>query len=183
MVTLGIVPKSARKYLQLLFQRYTGDVTIVPAATIGDYMRILANPTNAFVDRCITIGMRQTWKKLSFIRARTAIELALDAGVRKLQRELAGHTLQAVPSSQTLHDDAGIVRSRSSGSARAHSGPTVASTVLEARDLMTSPTSGGLPPVDHNRSRRMSLPVGSQGKTGWSTYLGLFPLQGRCCLL
>jgi hypothetical protein len=163
MVTLGLVPRSARKYLQLLFQRYTGDVTIVPAATIGDYMRILANPTNAFVDRCITIGMRQTWKKLSFIRARTAIELALDAGVRKLQRELAGHALQSAPSSHGLHDDSGIARSRSGGSSRTPVGAHVPTAALEARDLMTSPTHSGLPPVDQSRSRRLSLPIGSQG--------------------
>ena len=40
-------------------------------------------------------GQRQTWKKMSFIRARCAVEIALDAGVRKLQRDLAGAAVRS----------------------------------------------------------------------------------------
>lgn len=54
--TLGLVPKAARKYMTLIFQRYTGDVTIVPAATLGDYLRLLSNPTTHYVERCINAG-------------------------------------------------------------------------------------------------------------------------------
>jgi hypothetical protein len=86
--TLGLVPRVVRKYLALLWQRYRGDITIVPAASLGDYSRILSNPSASFIERCTVQGMRRTWPKLSFIRARCAIEQALDSGVRMLQREV-----------------------------------------------------------------------------------------------
>ena len=53
---MGLVPRFLRRYMVLIFQRYTGDITLVPAATVGDYMRLLSNPTNDYVDRCIIAG-------------------------------------------------------------------------------------------------------------------------------
>ena len=42
---LGLIPRPLRKYLTILWQRYRGDITIVPYASISDYAGILSNPS------------------------------------------------------------------------------------------------------------------------------------------
>lgn len=68
--------------------------TVIPILVL--YCRVLyvrAIPGIHVAPVYVVTGMRQTWKKLSFIRARCAIELALDAGVKRLQVEVAGQTV------------------------------------------------------------------------------------------
>ncbi len=40
-----MIPRPVRKYLSILWQRYRGDITIVPYASLSDYARILSNPS------------------------------------------------------------------------------------------------------------------------------------------
>ena len=84
--------------------------------------------------------MRETWKKLSFIRARCAIELALDAGVRKLQRELAGQALHHSSSRQLISDthapaDEFAIPRTHSGRTPQGANRTVTVLPVEARDV------------------------------------------------
>ncbi len=42
---MGLIPRPLRKYLTILWQRYRGDITIVPYASLSDYASILSNPS------------------------------------------------------------------------------------------------------------------------------------------
>ncbi len=48
---MGLIPRPLRKYLTILWQRYRGDITIVPYASLSDYASILSNPSEFFLLR------------------------------------------------------------------------------------------------------------------------------------
>jgi TAG lipase/steryl ester hydrolase/phospholipase A2/LPA acyltransferase len=85
LVELGIFPNLCTKLRSVLSQRYSGDITIVPEISPYDLPRILKNPTSEFMMRNCLIGEKTTWPKLSRIRDRCAIELALDRAVHALR--------------------------------------------------------------------------------------------------
>lgn len=82
---LGIFPNLCTKLRSVLSQRYSGDITILPEISAYDLPRILKNPTSEFMLRNCLIGERATWPKLSRIRDRCAIELALDRAVHAMR--------------------------------------------------------------------------------------------------
>ncbi|KAK2067844.1 hypothetical protein P8C59_001550 [Phyllachora maydis] len=82
---LGIFPNLFTKLRSILSQKYSGDITILPEMALQDLPRILANPTADFMLRNCLAGERATWPKLSRIRDRCAIELALDHAVHVLR--------------------------------------------------------------------------------------------------
>jgi TAG lipase/steryl ester hydrolase/phospholipase A2/LPA acyltransferase len=82
---LGIFPNLCTKLRSVLSQRYSGDITILPEISPHDLPRILKNPTSEFMTRNCLVGERATWPKLSRIRDRCAIELALDRAVHALR--------------------------------------------------------------------------------------------------
>ncbi|RCI13552.1 hypothetical protein L249_5609 [Ophiocordyceps polyrhachis-furcata BCC 54312] len=82
---LGVLPTLMTKCRSILSQNYSGDITILPAITIHDLPRVMANPTSEFLLRLTALGERATWPKLSRIRDRCAIELALDRAVHRLR--------------------------------------------------------------------------------------------------
>eukprot|EP01138_Halocafeteria_seosinensis_P002073 gb/GECG01002122.1/.p1 GENE.gb/GECG01002122.1/~~gb/GECG01002122.1/.p1 ORF type:complete len:676 (+),score=70.60 gb/GECG01002122.1/:1-2028(+) len=84
----GIFPHNWNRALRLIFQTYKGDITVVPAEiSVNQYLSILSNPSNEFLQNSIKRGQRATWPKLSRILSRCAIEQALDQCVRQLQHE------------------------------------------------------------------------------------------------
>lgn len=82
---LGILPNLCTKLRSVLSQRYSGDITILPEISPHDLPRILKNPTPDFMMRNCLMGEKATWPKLSRIRDRCAIELALDRAVHALR--------------------------------------------------------------------------------------------------
>jgi TAG lipase/steryl ester hydrolase/phospholipase A2/LPA acyltransferase len=82
---LGILPNLCTKLRSVLSQRYSGDITILPEISPHDLPRILKNPTAEFMIRNCLVGEKATWPKLSRIRDRCAIELALDRAVHALR--------------------------------------------------------------------------------------------------
>jgi TAG lipase/steryl ester hydrolase/phospholipase A2/LPA acyltransferase len=82
---LGIFPHLFSKLRCVLSQRYSGDITILPEIPLNDLPLILKNPTPEFMLRNCMIGERATWPKLSRIRDRLGIELALDQAVHHLR--------------------------------------------------------------------------------------------------
>ncbi|KAH8906460.1 patatin-domain-containing protein [Coniochaeta sp. PMI_546] len=82
---LGILPNLCTKLRSVLSQRYSGDITILPEISPHDLPRILKNPTPEFMLRNCLVGEKATWPKLSRIRDRCAIELALDRAVHALR--------------------------------------------------------------------------------------------------
>ncbi|KAK3989772.1 acyl transferase/acyl hydrolase/lysophospholipase [Cladorrhinum sp. PSN332] len=82
---LGVFPNLFTKLRCILSQKYSGDITILPEIAVQDLPLILKNPTPDFMMRNCIIGERATWPKLSRIRDRLAIELALDHAVHTLR--------------------------------------------------------------------------------------------------
>lgn len=82
---LGIFPNLVTKARSVLSQKYSGDITILPAIEYKDFPRMLKNPTTDFMEQACLCGERATWPKLSRIRNHCAVELELDAAVQHLR--------------------------------------------------------------------------------------------------
>ncbi|ORY70311.1 acyl transferase/acyl hydrolase/lysophospholipase, partial [Pseudomassariella vexata] len=82
---IGFFPNLVGKLRSILSQKYSGDINILPAIGVMDFPKILRNPTTEFMLRSCLLGERATWPKLSRIRDRCAIELALDRAVHSLR--------------------------------------------------------------------------------------------------
>lgn len=82
---LGIFPTAVTKLRSVLSQKYSGDITILPESNIQDLTRVLKNPTVEFMKRATLAGERATWPKLSRIRDRCAVELAIDRSIQILR--------------------------------------------------------------------------------------------------
>jgi TAG lipase/steryl ester hydrolase/phospholipase A2/LPA acyltransferase len=82
---MGIFPTLATKFRSILSQKYSGDITILPEVSLHELPKLLTNPTSDFMVRMGVSGERATWPKLSRIRDRCAIEMALDHAVHQLR--------------------------------------------------------------------------------------------------
>ncbi|TDZ19088.1 Lipase 4 [Colletotrichum sidae] len=82
---IGVFPNLVTKLRSILSQKYSGDINILPEVSVHDLPKILSNPTPDFMLRACLMGERATWPKLSRIRDRCAIELALDRAVHRLR--------------------------------------------------------------------------------------------------
>lgn len=82
---MGIFPNLMTKCQSILSQKYSGDITILPEIGLLELPRLLSNPSADFMLRSCIAGERATWPKLSRIRDRCAIELALDNAVHRLR--------------------------------------------------------------------------------------------------
>ncbi|KAF5025858.1 hypothetical protein F66182_2080 [Fusarium sp. NRRL 66182] len=82
---LGIMPNLATKLQSVLSQKYSGDINILPEMSLNDLPRLMRNPNPEFMMRACLMGERATWPKLSRVRDRCAIELALDRAVHRLR--------------------------------------------------------------------------------------------------
>lgn len=82
---LRIFPTTITKIRSVLSQKYSGDITILPEFNVHDLPRILKNPDVAFMERSTLSGERATWPKLSRIRDRCMVELAIDRSIQALR--------------------------------------------------------------------------------------------------
>ncbi|TQN65948.1 Lipase 4 [Colletotrichum shisoi] len=82
---IGVFPNLVTKLRSILSQKYSGDINILPEVNVHDIPKILSNPSPEFMLRACLMGERATWPKLSRIRDRCAIELALDRAVHRLR--------------------------------------------------------------------------------------------------
>lgn len=85
---INLFSNVATKLRSVLSQKYSGDINILPQVNLADLPRILQNPTSEFMVRACLAGERATWPKLSRIRDRCAIELALDRAVHALRAKV-----------------------------------------------------------------------------------------------
>ncbi|KAL2326022.1 hypothetical protein Fmac_025080 [Flemingia macrophylla] len=90
---------------KLFAQDWEGDVTVVMPATIGQYLKIIQNPSYLELQKAANQGRRCTWEKLSAIKANCGIELALDESVAILNhmRRLKRSAERAAAASHGLH--------------------------------------------------------------------------------
>jgi len=75
---IGIFPKAATRYFNLITQTYIGNITIFPKADINDYLTILSNPSPDTLRHGLTIGARRVFPKVNHIAALLVIEKALE---------------------------------------------------------------------------------------------------------
>lgn len=82
---LHIFPTTISKLRSVLSQKYSGDITILPDFNVHDLPRILKNPDVEFMERSTLSGERATWPRLSRIRDRCMVELAIDRSIQALR--------------------------------------------------------------------------------------------------
>ena len=93
---LGILPSVVSRALRLVWQQYTGDITIVPTQlTPWELSYVLRNPSQSFLGLALARGQLRTWPKMSLILSRCAVEQALERCVRMLQGEVGGNEAAA----------------------------------------------------------------------------------------
>lgn len=61
----------------LLLQDFSGEATILPPMELADYTRALSDPTAADMQRYLSIGQRECWRKMSMLATRLRIARAL----------------------------------------------------------------------------------------------------------
>lgn len=76
------------KFITLLSQSYSGDVTILPDLSITDFMKIFENPTPVFLLDFIIRGARASWPKVTVINNHCGVEFALDKAISLLRGRL-----------------------------------------------------------------------------------------------
>lgn len=89
MAEMGIMPNLMSKMQSILSQKYSGDITILPEIAMNELPRLLTNPDSEFMLRSLSQGEKATWPRLSRIRDRCSIELALDRAVHHLRTRVA----------------------------------------------------------------------------------------------
>ncbi|GBC03237.1 hypothetical protein RclHR1_05020014 [Rhizophagus clarus] len=72
---MGLLPKNFR---DLIDEKVSGNITIVPYLTFSDFKALFSNPSYSSLDYWIMKGEQSTWPMLALIRNRCIIELALD---------------------------------------------------------------------------------------------------------
>ncbi|ORX37891.1 acyl transferase/acyl hydrolase/lysophospholipase [Kockovaella imperatae] len=64
----------------VFLQRFSGDLTLTPRSTIGDWARILSDPNREQLARMIQVGQRVSWPALHMVSNRLHIERAILRG-------------------------------------------------------------------------------------------------------
>ncbi|KAF9957419.1 hypothetical protein BGZ72_001844 [Mortierella alpina] len=89
---IGILP---RFFIQLVEEKVSGNVTIVPEVQLQDFMTLISNPTHESIQYWILKGEQSTWPFLSMLKYRLMIELALDRILLQLRAEASASAIQA----------------------------------------------------------------------------------------
>ncbi|KAG0367355.1 hypothetical protein BGZ54_003984 [Gamsiella multidivaricata] len=89
---IGILPHF---FVQLVEEKVSGNVTIVPEVQLQDFMTLISNPTHKSIQYWILKGEQSTWPFLSMLKYRLMIELALDRILLQLRAEASASAIQA----------------------------------------------------------------------------------------
>ncbi|KAF9114016.1 hypothetical protein BGX27_000282 [Mortierella sp. AM989] len=89
---IGILPHF---FVQLVEEKVSGNVTIVPEVQLQDFSTLISNPTHKSIQYWILKGEQSTWPFLSMLKYRLMIELALDRILLKLREEASASAIQA----------------------------------------------------------------------------------------
>lgn len=80
-----IFPNLCNKTRNMLSQKYSGDITILPKVEYMDLGKLLKNPTAAFMLKACREGERATWPLLGRVKCAVEVELELDKAVGELR--------------------------------------------------------------------------------------------------
>ncbi|EPE03840.1 patatin-like phospholipase [Ophiostoma piceae UAMH 11346] len=90
LVDAGIFRGGASMLLQMLTQRYTADINILPRMSLAKWgTALIKNPTPDFMMEACRVGEQATWPCISRIAQACAVELALDRAVHTLRERIA----------------------------------------------------------------------------------------------
>ncbi|KAG0091135.1 hypothetical protein BGZ93_008974 [Podila epicladia] len=89
---VGILP---HVIVQLVEEKVSGNVTIVPEVQLQDFKTLISNPTHQSIQYWILKGEQSTWPFLSMLKYRLMIELALDRILLQLRAEASASAIQA----------------------------------------------------------------------------------------
>ncbi|KAG0208762.1 hypothetical protein BGX28_000383 [Mortierella sp. GBA30] len=89
---IGILPHF---FIQLVEEKVSGNVTIVPEVQLQDFMTLISNPTHQSIQYWILKGEQSTWPFLSMLKYRLMIELALDRILLQLRQEASASAILA----------------------------------------------------------------------------------------
>ncbi|OAA65814.1 lipid acyl hydrolase [Niveomyces insectorum RCEF 264] len=89
LVSLGLFRGGASVLLQMLSQRYTADINILPRMGLAWGTNLIRNPTPEFMLEACRVGEQATWPSISRISQACAVELALDRAVHRLRERIA----------------------------------------------------------------------------------------------
>ena len=109
---MGVFPNAITKARSVLSQRYSGDITILPAIAYSNFPKVLSNPTTDFMLSSLLTGEQATWPKLSRIRNHVAVELALHDSINKMRPHVHFNQTQSERRLGNLTQSADIGRAR-----------------------------------------------------------------------
>ncbi|KAG0029368.1 hypothetical protein BGZ82_007987 [Podila clonocystis] len=89
---VGILP---HVIVQLVEEKVSGNVTIVPEVQLQDFKTLISNPTHQSIQYWILKGEQSTWPFLSMLKYRLMIELALDRILLQLRAAASASAIQA----------------------------------------------------------------------------------------
>ena len=89
LVDMGMFRGSLSMLLQMLNQRYTADINILPRMSLAWGTNLIRNPTTEFMLEACRVGEQATWPSISRIEQACAVELALDKAVHTLRERIA----------------------------------------------------------------------------------------------
>lgn len=88
---LGALPHILRQMRSIIFQKYRGDITIVPEISGESLLRVLRNPTSQGALDALRVGVEATLPKIALIKNSLLVEAAIDRlvyGIRMLELDL-----------------------------------------------------------------------------------------------
>ncbi|KAL1306724.1 hypothetical protein AAFC00_005390 [Neodothiora populina] len=107
--SLGFLSPGVRRFL--LDENVPGpSLTLVPEVTLGDFPKLLENPTKKGIEYWIMKGERSVWPAIGALKIRCAVEVELDRGYQMVRRR---KPFDASPKNATIDDDAVTERHRS----------------------------------------------------------------------
>ncbi|KAF2022198.1 patatin-domain-containing protein [Aaosphaeria arxii CBS 175.79] len=147
---MGIFPNYLTKIRSVLNQRYSGDITILPAISYANFPKVLSNPTTEFMLEAMLAGEQATWPKLSQIQNHLAIELALDETIQQLRARV-------VFSPRRMDSNiSNSSRPLSQGNETLHTSKPLVKTTRFQQEVITTPTPSPSPPRDNKMHLMMS---------------------------
>ncbi len=91
------------KVRSIIDQQYVGNINILPAKQLRNMAQVLANPTQASIERLINSGERATWSQLDVIERNTKISETLRyylAQLKKREARELGHGVIPISSAR-----------------------------------------------------------------------------------
>ncbi len=88
-IEMGYCESGLKVISNMLNQKYTGDINIIPKMSLWWAPYVIRNPTPEFMLEACRVGERSAWPNLSRIDLSCAVELALDRAISVLRERVA----------------------------------------------------------------------------------------------